>query len=188
MLGIGIMNKKQKICLWLGAIATLLVGIDFLIKIKNDNVDFLVVWATIIIIAVILVATVSVIRVLAPFDSFYNDVKRKKFFYESNFQKILKSIDVENYTNYLNNWLHKENNKYDDKQLEHDDKIFQKIAEEAVSEEKLKPFYLQILVYQYLLADIIEREIHKDHWVDKVLHRKQIDFFPDHRSLYKFFE
>jgi len=51
------------------------------------------------------------------FDPFYNDVKRKKFFYEQVFQKIIESIDIENYTNYLNNWLYNREDNYDKNSL-----------------------------------------------------------------------
>jgi hypothetical protein len=56
---------------------------------------------------------------------------------------------------------------------------WRKIIVGEAAREGLSPSYLQIMVNQYFFADDWFRERDQDDWVKLVLHRKDVDYFPD---------
>jgi hypothetical protein len=55
--------------------------------------------------------------------------------------------------------------------------IVEKYTKE-IEENKLRADVLMIFFLQYVMADTIEREMYKKSWIEKVVNREAIDFFP----------
>jgi hypothetical protein len=103
---------------------------------------------------------------------FYRIKKGEISIYQLYFDKILGSINVVNTTN----WLNESRGNFD--QYRNDDIKTREIINSA-TKYKVNPNYLQIMFDQYILADPWAREKYKNSWVDTVLKRKRLDFFPD---------
>jgi hypothetical protein len=52
----------------------------------------------------------------------------------------------------------------------------------------LSASHLQIMVNQFVFADVRLRDLHKGEWVTRVVHRKEVDFFPDGWSMRRVLE
>jgi hypothetical protein len=111
---------------------------------------------------------------LKGIDRFYEDVKPEQIgLYQHYFNKVIWAVDVANSTR----WSQSES--YDRKRLALDDEVMEKIIVDEAAREGLSPSYLQIMVNQYFFADERFRELDQDNWVKRVLHRKDVDYFPD---------
>src|SRR5688572_3723780 len=110
---------------------------------------------------------------LKGIDRFYEDVKPEQIgLYQHYFNKVIWAVDVANSTR----WSQSES--YDRKRLALDDEVMEKIIVDEAAREGLSPSYLQIMVNQYFFADERFRELDQDNWVKRVLHRKDVDYFP----------
>lgn len=112
-------------------------------------------------------------------DPVYSLVNEKeKRAYQIYFNKALKIIDLYNETDRA---LGKSYNK---QQATKDDKKLEKLFLEAHEMENLSIPILQVLLQQYLLADVWLRERHSTSWIDKAMSREKTDFFPDSSYVY----
>lgn len=108
-------------------------------------------------------------------DPFYSEMEKNKIgLYQKYFDRLLKSVNVDNFTN------RSAGKEYDKAVARQDDITIEKIiVEEAQKKDGLLPVYLQVIFEQYIFADVWERESDKHNWVNRVLHRKNVDYFPD---------
>lgn len=44
---------------------------------------------------------------------------------------------------------------------------------------------MQVMVNQYFFADLWMREVDRDDWVNRALHRKKADYFPSGWAIFK---
>lgn len=110
-------------------------------------------------------------------DPFYEDVKMEQIdLYQHYFSKLISSIDLDTQTKWS------QSKDYDRKQMEKDEEIMGKIAGEAAS-EGLSPDIFQVMVNQYFLADVYQREMDRENWIKRILHRKDVDYFPGGRQV-----
>ena len=110
-------------------------------------------------------------------DPFYALIKREQIdLYQYFFKKIIQSVNVDNYTNFVI----KGKGSYDKDQLLKDEDIIEKIISNEVTVEGLHGGLLQVMVHQYFWADVYQREMSQDVWVHTVLSNKdKVAFFPD---------
>jgi hypothetical protein len=64
----------------------------------------------------------------------------------------------------------------------------EKIIAGEAAREGLSASYLQIMVNQYFFADERFRELDRDTWVKRVIHRKDVYYFPDGPSTRRLLE
>jgi len=120
---------------------------------------------------------------LKGIDPFYEDVKPEQIgLYQHYFAKVIRAVDVSNSTR----WSRSE--RFDRARLAADDEVMEKIIVDEAAREGLSPSYLQIIVNQYFFADERFREMDQDTWVKRVIHRKDVDYFPDGRSTRRLLE
>lgn len=107
-------------------------------------------------------------------DSYYELVQIELIgMYQHHFDRIIKSIDVNNYTKWS---LSQEHNK--EKLQKEDDWMYDQFVE--IENSGLKGGLLQNMINQYFFADQLMREMDKSSWVKRVLYRKYPnDYFPD---------
>jgi hypothetical protein len=98
--------------------------------------------------------------------------------YQMYFERILASIDVENFTNQALGRPH------DKKRIDGDYAIVKKLVNHAAEREHLLPVILQTMLEQYFWADIYMREMDKKRWIYRVMDRKGVDYFPDSMAVY----
>ena len=111
---------------------------------------------------------------LKGIDPFYEDVKPEQILlYQHYFAKVIGAVDVSNSTRWSRN------ERYDRARLAFDDEVMEKVIVDEASPEGLSPSYLQIMVNQYFFADEGLRKLEQDTWVKRVVHRKDVDYFPD---------
>lgn len=60
--------------------------------------------------------------------------------------------------------------------------IIEKIFSQAEN-EGLNSTALSVMLYQWVYADREDRRLHQSVWVNKVLHRERVDFFPSSQSI-----
>jgi len=113
-------------------------------------------------------------------DPFYSEIlKNQVDLYQKYFARLLNTVDIENSTK------RSRGEDYDSIVSDKDNKAIEKIiVEEAQEKDNLLPVYLQVILEQYFYADVWEREKDKYHWVNRVLHRKKVDYFPDPMRIY----
>lgn len=113
-------------------------------------------------------------------DPFYCEIRKNQVdLYQKYFERLLNAVDIDNYTK------RSRGEDYDKAILERDDKTIEKIiVEEAQEKDNLLPVYLQVILEQYFYADVWEREKDKHDWVNRVLRRKNVDYFPDPMRIY----
>jgi hypothetical protein len=58
------------------------------------------------------------------------------------------------------------------------------ISSEAKKKHWLDPDILQVMIAQYIFADLHERCLYRDRWVYRVIKRERIDYFPDSETTY----
>ncbi|MEA2088573.1 MAG: hypothetical protein U9O55_01895 [Patescibacteria group bacterium] len=109
---------------------------------------------------------------------FYKIKKSEIKEYQKYFNEILKKIDIYNTTE----WLQFQRGNFKKYDID-SKKIFEKL-EEIKKNKKISSLYLQMMVDQYIFADVWIRERNKDSWVEIILKRKSDDFFPDPWSIY----
>ena len=105
-------------------------------------------------------------------DEFYADLRTGEIpAYQELFERTLRSIDIETETA----WSRGE--KYNKARFEKDEETINLICEQA-EQRGLNPGYLIIMVHQYVLADPWQRERDEKQWANRVVRRKEIDYFP----------
>lgn len=103
----------------------------------------------------------------------YDDIPMEHIaLYQYFFEKIIDFVDVENYTKWA------KGHKHDRSQHDVDDERMEKFVFKEFSNTKLSPATMQVMVHQYFFADVFKREADKKKWVYRVMHRKEIDYFP----------
>ena len=114
-------------------------------------------------------------------DPFYSEIKKSQVkLYQRYFERILDEVHLINLSNRCFS------QEFDKKLAERDDRIMQQIIiEEAQKQDDLLPVYFQVILDQYICADIWKREKDKSNWVNRVIHRKGVEYFPDPTSIYK---
>ena len=117
---------------------------------------------------------------LKGIDSFYAELPSKNIaLYQKYFERLLNSVDIENCTK------RSMGKDYDRSISERDDTIIERIiVEEAQAKGSLVPGYLQVILEQYFFADVWMREKDRHCWINRVLHRKDVDYFPDPLRIY----
>jgi hypothetical protein len=106
-------------------------------------------------------------------DPFFEEVKAEQIgLYQHYFIKVLQSIDVDVETSWSMG------KPYDKERFQKDEYIMEKIIVGEAAAEGLIPSILQVIVHQYFFADVYQREIDRKRWVQRVIHRKQADYFP----------
>ena len=63
--------------------------------------------------------------------------------------------------------------------MDQEEQILREIYKEGKEEYGLQGKAMQIMITQYILADVWMRDINKDKWVMTVLYRDDTDFFPN---------
>ena len=112
-------------------------------------------------------------------DPFYAEIPKDKIVaYQRYVERVLSTVNVSNYTNWT---MGKE---YDKAIMQEDDRRMEEIIRgEAVASDRLIGPFLQVMLHQYYAADIVAREMDKEDWVRRVMHRERIDYFPDPRAI-----
>ncbi len=106
-------------------------------------------------------------------DPFYEEVKTEQIgLYQHYFSKLINSIDIDTQTKWS------QSNDYDRQQMAKDEEIMERIIAVEAAGEGLSPAILQVMVNQYYFADAYQRELDKENWVKRVLHKKDVDYFP----------
>lgn len=62
------------------------------------------------------------------------------------------------------------------------------IIQQAKKNHYLNPVVILAIVLQYIFADELIRQFHRNNWVQRVLHRDNVDFFPDSRAVVSFLQ
>ena len=107
-------------------------------------------------------------------DPCYEEVKTEQVgLYQHYFSKLINSIDIDTQTKWS------QSKDYDRQQMAKDEEVIEKIVTLEAASEGLSPAILQVMVNQYFFADVYQRELDKENWVKRVLHRKDVDYFPD---------
>lgn len=115
----------------------------------------------------------KIINKFKGIDPFYEEVKTDQIgLYQHYFYKIINSIDIDTQTNWS------QSKDYDRNQMKKDEEVMEKIATLEARSEGISPAILQVMVNQYFFADVRQREFDKENWVKRVLHRKDVDYFP----------
>lgn len=110
---------------------------------------------------------------IAGRDPFYDEVEEEKIgLYQYYFVRVIDAVDLDTQTKWS------QGKDYDRSQMEKDERAMEQIIAVEARREDLAPVVLQVMVNQYFFADIYQREIDKRHWVKRVLHRKDVDYFP----------
>lgn len=113
-------------------------------------------------------------------DPFYEDIKTKQVaLYQHCFDLVIDAIDLENNTN----WALGEN--YDKAILQRDDEAMCQLVRTHAEGKGLSGCYMQVMVNQYFFADLWMREMDRDDWANRVLHRKKVDYFPSGWAIFK---
>jgi hypothetical protein len=106
-------------------------------------------------------------------DPFYEEVRTEQIgLYQHYFSKLINSIDIDTQT------MWSQSKDYDKQQMAKDEEVIEKIVTVEAVHEGLYPAILQVMVNQYFFADVYQRELDKEKWVKRVLHRKDVDYFP----------
>ncbi len=116
-------------------------------------------------------------------DDFYSDVKPEQInLYQKFFNKMIEVVNVDVLTERISH------GKFGRDGVEKYYEKLDKVLDEA-RKNNLKEAHLQVMFEQYIFADIWRREIDKDHWVQTVMQRKSVDYFPDTKAIiYTLFE
>lgn len=108
----------------------------------------------------------------------YDDIPLKHIDqYQNIFNKVIISINVDNY----DNWA--KDRPVDQTKLDSDDELMAKIIFREMKDTSLNPATLQVMIHQYFFADPIRRESDKTQWVKKVMYRNPIDYFPSAHAI-----
>ena len=108
-------------------------------------------------------------------DRVYCQIKREQVnAYQNYFMMALTGSDIHNLTNYR---FRKQ--PFDATRAKADYETADRIFMEAKRKDKLLPGILQVMFEQYILADPWMRESDRTRWIFRVMHRKDIDYFPD---------
>lgn len=111
-------------------------------------------------------------------DPFYEEVRREEIgLYQHYFEKVINSIDIDTQTM----WSKSED--YNREQMAQDEDAMEKIIAKEAVREGLAPAILQVMVNQYFFADVYQRELDMQDWVRRVMHRKDVDYFPTGYSM-----
>ncbi len=106
-------------------------------------------------------------------DPFYEEVKTEQIdLYQHYFSKLISSIDIDTQTKWS------QSKDYNRQQMAKDEEVMEKIVGVEAASEGLAPAILQVMANQYFSADAYQRELDKENWVKRVLHRKDVDYFP----------
>lgn len=106
-------------------------------------------------------------------DPAYSDVPRKQLYlYQRYFEQVLAAVDLDTQTNWAIN------QPYDKEQFQKDEERMETIIAGEASSHGLFPGVLQVMVHQYFLADVWQRELDRDRWAYRVTRRREIDYFP----------
>jgi len=106
-------------------------------------------------------------------DPFYEELKTQQIgLYQRYFSRLINSVDIDTQTKWS------QSKDYDRHNMEKDEEIMESIINIEAASEGLSPPLLQIMVNQYFFADEYQRELDKDNWVKRVLHRNDTDYFP----------
>lgn len=92
--------------------------------------------------------------------------------YQHYFERIICVVDLETQTNW---GLSRPYNK---QQFWKDEEAMETIIVGEAVPEGLHPAVLQVMLNQYFLADVRERERDREQWARRVLYRKKLDYFP----------
>jgi hypothetical protein len=93
--------------------------------------------------------------------------------YQHCFIRVIQAVDVMNNTR----WARGE--PYDRARLAADDEAMEAIIVGEGARLEISSSYLQVMVNQFFFADPYSRELGRDNWVTRVLHRSDADYFPD---------
>lgn len=110
-------------------------------------------------------------------DEFIEELKRKQELYQNFFNRMLKTMDDKVYARWLSGIPELKNGEW-----EEESKKLDKIIQDSQN-NGLNFLALFTIFLQYAKADLYDRGSKESCWVLTVLHRKKIDFFPDHNSV-----
>lgn len=119
-----------------------------------------------------------------PTDPFYAEVLSANRYpaHQAAFLEILSLLGAWDFENYVTG------GKRDPERYASDDRKLNAYFDKALG-QGLSVLALQVMLYQYAMADVYFRDRHKENWVAMVCRRKSIDFFPDSAAIItKFFE
>lgn len=113
-------------------------------------------------------------------DPFYSEIRKDRVgLYQAYFERLLEVVNIDNFTK------RSTGEEYDKAVADQDDITIEKIiVDEAQTKDVLLPVYLQVILEQYFFADVWKRETDKHNWVNRVMHRKSVDYFPDPMKVY----
>lgn len=106
-------------------------------------------------------------------DPGYIDVSKKQIpKYQKYIDMVLSAVDINTQTA----WSMSKS--YDKDQFRHDEDVMEEIIVGKASKEGFSPRVLQVMVNQYFFADVYQREMDRNRWALRVVHRKPTDYFP----------
>lgn len=107
-------------------------------------------------------------------DPFYEEIEKDQIAsYQEYVKKLINLIDIENHTKWAQRKL------YNKQQMNKDEQTMENIIVNQAAKEGLNPALLQVMLNQYFFADPYQRAMDKDNWAWRVIHRKDVDDFPD---------
>lgn len=120
----------------------------------------------------------SVSAKMRGIDPAYADVPAAKVAeYQYYIDKVLAAIDIQTQTAWsMSHQFNKE-------QFRRDEVVMAEIILGEAAKQGLSPRVLQVMLHQYFFADVHSREADRKQWANRVLHRKQLDYFPDASSM-----
>lgn len=120
----------------------------------------------------------SVSAKIRGIDPAYADVPAAKIpQYQHYIDKVLAAIDIHTQTEWsMSRPFNKE-------QFRRDEIVMAEIILGEAAKQGLNPRTIQIMLHQYFFTDVYNREADRKQWVNRVLHRKQLDYFPGASSM-----
>lgn len=112
-------------------------------------------------------------------DPFYEELDEQEIdSCQKYFEMVIRATDLATQTAWA------QSRDYDQGQMDRDEELMEQIIANDAVKAGLQPMVLQIMVNQYFLADTYLRERDRETWVDRVIHRKDVDYFPAANNVY----
>ena len=106
-------------------------------------------------------------------DPFYRDIVEQEIdLYQQYFEKVIRAIHLTTQTAWA------QSRDYDQAQMDRDEELMEQIIDNDAANAGLQPIMLQTIVNQYFFANVYMREQDRETWVNRVMHRKDVDYFP----------
>lgn len=94
--------------------------------------------------------------------------------YQKHFERVLQAIDLDVQTAWADG-----KKSYDRKRFRQDEEAMERIIAVEAVREGVIPAALQVMVNQFFFADPYKRNADRHRWVQRVMQRNDMDYFPD---------